>query len=293
MPDSVLSRILRFPVTRIIFAIAFTLAPVAIVQIPMQKWHLDKTWLGLPFAVLAALGAYAGYRLYVRVIERRAPAELSTPGALGELAGGVALGVLLFSATIGILAAVGAYKVSGTNSLAVLKLPLAVAIVSGVFEELMFRAILFRITEESLGSWLALGVSACLFGLVHLANPGHNVVGALSIIIEAGILLAGAYMFTRRLWICIGLHFAWNFTEAGIFGTDVSGRHIGGLLQSTLTGPAWLTGGAFGPEASVVAILLCLVAGVAFIVASVRRGHVVPPFWRRGTSEGAVGLAQE
>src|SRR5206468_8601734 len=138
-----------------------------------------------------------------------------------------------------------------------------------------FRGILFRIVEAGLGSWLGLLVSAAVFGLAHLANPGSNVIGAASIIIEAGILLAAAYMFTRRLWLPIGLHFAWNFTEAGIFGADVSGRHIGGLLRSTLTGPAWLTGGAFGPEASVVAVVLCLAVGVAFIVAAVRRGLVV------------------
>jgi membrane protease YdiL (CAAX protease family) len=277
MPGNVMSRILRFPVTRIIIAIGFTVAPVVVVQIPTMKWHLDKTWLGLPMAVVAALAAYAGYRTYVHLLERRTPAELALPGALAEVGGGVLLGVLLFSVTIGILAALGIYKVSGVNPVAVLTLPLAIAIVSGVFEELIFRGILFRIVEESLGSWVALLVSAVIFGLAHLATPGANFAGAASIIIEAGILLAAAYMFTRRLWICMGLHFAWNFTEAGVFGTDVSGRHVDGLLRSTLSGPTSLTGGTFGPEASVVAIVLCLATGIAFIVAAVRRGHVIAP----------------
>ena len=275
------SRILRFPLTRLILAVVFATAPVVLLQIPLTKWHLDHTWLVLPMGALAAVFSGAGYVAYVRLIEQRAPAELAFAGALGELGRGAIVGVLLFTTTIGILGAAGVYTVGGVNPISVLSYPLAGSIVSGVFEEILFRGILFRLVEESLGTWLALLVSAVVFGLAHLANPGSSVVGAASIIIEAGILLAGAYMLTRRLWMPIGLHFAWNFTEPGIFGADVSGHHVDGLLRSKLTGPAWLTGGTFGPEASVIAVALCLAASIAFIAAAVRRGHVVEPMWRR------------
>jgi hypothetical protein len=73
----------------------------------------------------------------------------------------------------------------------------------------------------------------------------------------------------------------WNFTEGGIFGASVSGGQAQGWLASRLQGPDLLTGGAFGPEASLVAVLVYLTAGVAFLVRAVRRGHVVAPFWAR------------
>jgi hypothetical protein len=97
--------------------------------------------------------------------------------------------------------------------------------------------------------------------------------------LEAGILLAAAYMLTRRLWLCMGLHFAWNFTQGGIFSAAVSGGASHGLLKATLVGPDWLTGGAFGPEASAVAVVVCTTAGLLLLVAADRKGHVIQPAW--------------
>lgn len=99
---------------------------------------------------------------------------------------------------------------------------------------------------------------------------------AAAISIEAGVLLAAAYMVTRRLWLCIGIHIAWNFTQGGIFSVAVSGGQSKGLLQSSMIGPEWLTGGAFGAEASVVALGVCFAAGIALLVLAVKRGNVVP-----------------
>jgi hypothetical protein len=98
------------------------------------------------------------------------------------------------------------------------------------------------------------------------------------------VLLAAAYAFTRRLWLPIGIHFAWNFTQGGVFGVAVSGNDIPGLLQGRLSGPVWLSGGAFGAEASVVAVVLCLAAGIFFIAKVVQQGQIVQPFWRRSSA---------
>jgi hypothetical protein len=61
----------------------------------------------------------------------------------------------------------------------------------------------------------------------------------------------------------------------------VSGNEIPGLLQGRLSGPEWLSGGAFGAEASVVAVVVCLAAGAFFIARAIQRGQIVQPFWRR------------
>jgi hypothetical protein len=95
-------------------------------------------------------------------------------------------------------------------------------------------------------------------------------------------MLAAAYCFSRSLWLPIGLHFAWNFTLGGIFGGAVSGGEATGLIRAPLspTAPDLVTGGAFGPEASIVALLVCVSAGVAFIVAARRRGMWRAPRFR-------------
>ena len=79
----------------------------------------------------------------------------------------------------------------------------------------------------------------------------------------------------------IGIHFAWNFTQGGIFGIAVSGQEVEGLFQSTLEGPALLTGGEFGAETSVIAIIICSGAGLFFLWKARKRGHFTEPFWVR------------
>src|SRR5262249_39839900 len=118
-----------------------------------------------------------------------------------------------------------------------------------------------------------------VFGLLHAANPGATVVSTVAIALEAGALLGMAYAASRSLWLPIGLHFGWNFTEGGLFGAAVSGGHSQGVINSTIAGPALVTGGLFGPEASVIAVAVCLFATVVLSVSAVRRGRWRP--WRR------------
>ena len=214
---------------------------------------------------------------YVRIVEKRAVTELSGPHASRELGAGVLLGALLLSLTVGVLGALGVYQVTGSNGWAAMLATVPGFILASVLEEVVMRGVIFRILEQWLGSWIALVLSAALFGLLHLLNPGTTLLNAASIMLEAGVLLAAAYMLTRRLWLCIGIHFAWNFTQGGIFSAAVSGGATNGLLQAKLVGPEWLTGGAFGVEASAVAVVVCASAGLLFLIAAKRRGNVVRP----------------
>ena len=152
----------------------------------------------------------------------------------------------------------------------------------GVSEEWMFRGVLFRSVETWFGSWAALVVSSLVFGLTHLMNAQGTIEGALFIAVEAGILLAAAFMLTRRLWLSIGFHMAWNYTQSAIFSGIVSGNDPQqGLIRSTVNGPDWLTGGSFGVESSVLALVTCTTTGVVMLVMATRRGRIVPPIWKR------------
>jgi hypothetical protein len=151
-----------------------------------------------------------------------------------------------------------------------------VAIISGVVEELMFRGVLFRIVEDGFGSLVALVISGALFGGLHITNPHATLVSSAAIAIEAGPLFGAAYMATRRLWVPIGLHFGWNFTEGGVYSTIVSGTTAHGVIKTTLVGPDLLTGGSFGPEASWVTVVVCSVLTAIFLIVAVRRGQWKP-----------------
>jgi membrane protease YdiL (CAAX protease family) len=221
------------------------------------------------------------YAAYVRWFERRPVTEFGREGALREWVVGAALGFGLISAVVGVIALLGGYRITGTNPASVLVPVLAMAIFSGVFEEIIARGLVFRLLEQWLGSWTALALSALLFGFLHIMNPNATVLAAAAISIEAGVLLGALYMLTRRLWMAIGLHMAWNFTQGGIYGVAVSGIEMQGLLFNTMQGPPLLTGGEFGAEASLPAVIICTTVGLWVLYLAHRKGHFIPASWHR------------
>ncbi|GAB3904299.1 CPBP family intramembrane glutamic endopeptidase [Microbispora bryophytorum] len=236
--------------------------------------------------VATAILALWFYSALVRRLEgRRRPEELSLSDARHGLVRGVLLGLGLFALTIAIIAMFGGYHVLGWGSFGGAVTTLGVMCSAAVTEELIFRGALFRILEEKTGTWGALAVSGLVFGGLHLFNRDATVWGALAIAIEAGLLFGAMFAATRSLWLPIGLHLGWNVAEGGIFGTTVSGTAGGpaSLLQASISGPPALTGGAFGPEASVIAILLCIVPTVLFLILAKRRGR----FYGRGARPAA------
>ena len=230
--------------------------------------------------LLLAGGALVGYYSFVRVVERRPVVELVSNGCLTEALAGAAIGFGLFGLVIGILFLLDIYSVNNVNVVTVVIPALMTALMAGVTEEILIRAVAFRILEGWLGSWLALGISAALFGLLHLPNPQATIVSSAAIALEAGVMLAAAYMVTRRVWLAIGIHVAWNFAQSGIFGVAASGVKGTGFMEGDLHGPPILSGGAFGPEASIVAVVVCLAAGLYLLRAAHNRGHILRPFWR-------------
>jgi len=217
-----------------------------------------------------------------RWIERRPDREFALPGAGRELGVGLLTGFLLFSAMTGIVALLGGFEVLGLRGQGALWATLAMAVTSGSFEEILFRGILLRHLEAMLGTWAALGITSLLFGAAHLTNPGATWFAAFAIAMEAGILLGAAYLVTRRLWLAAGIHAAWNFTQGWVFSVPVSGGEAPlGLLITRRVGSDWLTGGDFGLEASVVAMMVATAAGVLLLVRAARRGEIKPPMWQR------------
>jgi uncharacterized protein len=260
-----------------ILAAAYAGAQVAVVEIAKRVPAGLKDAV-LAGSVLAAAIVLIGiYVLLVRWLERRNAAELAPLRGAPLLLGGALLAFLMFCAVYGILWGLGCAQwrgFAGTGGVAGIA---AMAIVSGVGEELVFRGGVYRILEDSLGTGLALLLSGAFFGGMHLLNPDATPYAAAAIALEAGVLLGAVYAASRSLWLPIGLHIGWNFTEGGVFGAAVSGGSGGhGMLNVPLSGPEWLTGGAFGPEASVVTVGVCLAIALYFIARTVRKRRWVP-----------------
>ena len=135
-----------------------------------------------------------------------------------------------------------------------------------VGEEIIFRGVLFRWIDEKWGFWAAIIVSALLFGLIHITNPGGTLWSSVAIAIEAGLMLGAAYKWSGTLWLPIGIHWAWNFSQGNIFGFGVSGQDAGAsLFNARIEGSPWITGGSFGAEASVIAVVIGAAVSAWFI----------------------------
>ena len=219
---------------------------------------------GLVSACLMALGCYA---LAVRLGEGRGARELALrPAPLGLLSGAL-LGLVMMTVLMATLAATGAYQITVVGSAPAWR-PVGLALQAAVTEELWMRALLFRLLWRAFGPVPALAVVAAVFAALHLANPGATALAGATVAM-AGVMFCALYALTGRLWVPIGVHAAWNLAQGYLFGAAVSGGDLGGSITVSTAregAPTWLTGGAFGPEASVVALALVTAVTVGALV---------------------------
>lgn len=149
-----------------------------------------------------------------------------------------------------------------------------------LFEETLFRGFLFQRLVDGAGIWIAQLSLALLFAAGHWGNPGMQgateVVASLDLALGA-IMLGLAWLRTRSLALPVGLHLGWNWMQGHVLGFGVSGFDYVGWFQPVFSDrPQWLSGGEFGPESSVFAVLVDL--GVILLL------------WKwRGTVEPAAG----
>jgi len=213
------------------------------------------------------------YLFCVTKAEKREVTELYLPNSPASLGKGVLTGILFFSAVIGIMAALGAYKVTSFQvDWSKIVENLCIFWLVAVGEEVLFRGIIYRMISMRWNCISALIVSALIFGFSHITEPNSTVWSSVAIAVEAGLMLGAAYEYSGNLWMPIGIHWAWNFMEGPFFGTMVSGKDAGySVLTSELSGSDLITGGAFGPEASVIAFVLGLAVAIYFTAKALTR----------------------
>lgn len=264
------TRIWTHPAVRIVAGSVLMFAPLPVTMILASKL-VDKPYRVVWPQLLAALICFLVYRFFIRSTEKRELTEFGAQGAGREFAFGLLLGAALVGSVFTLLGLLGVYHVDGVNALSLgLLLPLAELVLVGLSEELLFRGIVFRITEKSLGSGWAIVISAILFALGHLPNEGVTVL-AIAALAAYSVMQAAIYMRTRRLWLCIANHIAWNYCVGQVFSTTVSGHGPeAGLLRGQLSGSELLTGGAFGVEGSLVTVVVISMVAAGLLLGARR-----------------------
>ena len=225
-------------------------------------------WMAALGQSTVTLGALiASYKLLTAVFERR------PLGSVGwafhsrwwrELLCGLLVGAAMLGVAVGLEWACGLarftfspHPVLGAGGVTFLLFGVAAA-----NEESIFRGYPFQRLIESITPVGAIALSSLLFGIVHLGNPHRTWISTLNTAL-VGVPFAIAYLRTRALWMPIGMHFIWNFLLGFFLGLPVSGLDLpGSVLTAQVRGPAWLTGGSYGPEGGLLAmaaILACIV----------------------------------
>jgi membrane protease YdiL (CAAX protease family) len=277
-------RMLDFSLTRIIIGIIVVCGIARIGQIVtgtlLGLTTLDMDIKNLLIGVVVAVLSILSYILLFRKYENRDVTEISSKGLGKNLIVGILLGVILQSLPIGVFYLKGKFPIVEINPEISLLLSLGIAFTAAIYEEIVFRGIVFRILQEKLGSYIALALSALIFGVLNLSNPNDSAILAFGLAVETGLLFGAAYIYSGNLWFPIAINFAWNFTQSGIFGTVMSGSSVGQSLFTTkIKGAAWLTGGHFGPEGSVQSIIICLAAIIVLLILSHKKYNILRPYW--------------
>ncbi|MBL7993906.1 CPBP family intramembrane metalloprotease [bacterium] len=216
------------------------------------------------FAIVAGLTAY----ILLRFLDKRKFVSIGlllNMRSFKELAWGLLIGFIMLTVAVGLMWVMGYEEISlAQNDSSYFLLGflgnILLYIAVGFNEEILFRGYIFQVFIEGTNKWIPLITLSLLFGVAHLGNPNVSPFGFANIVL-AGALLSLAYIQTKSLWLPIGIHIAWNFTQGYIWGLPVSGTTVVmPLTVSMETGPDMITGGSFGPEGGAMCTLVCAAA---------------------------------
>lgn len=265
-----IGKLLRFPITWMLAGAAAIILVQGLYLVLTER--VDGTG-SLFLTLLLGLAAILLYKLIMKYMAQRPIPELSGKHAAAEAVRGVITGAIFIAVSTLIIVMLGGYSfqwAAAADPGSILLTSIETALSAAIVEELVFRGLMLQAIQKLWGSWIALAVTSLTFGAFHLGNPGATLWSALAITLEAGVLLGAAFLWRRNLWFAMGLHFAWNALEGGL-GIPVSGLPADGLFIVKANGTAWLTGGEFGLEGSIVTVMLGLVIAIPMLIGAARK----------------------
>lgn len=229
--------------------------------------HEAARYLHAPVLTVVGTALVLGIYVLMRGFRKEWPAELRLRALIPHTLLGMLVGFVYMTLVVSTIVALGCATLSWQGfdwplQWQAFMMFLGVA----VGEEMIFRGVVFRMIDERCNTTVALIVSALLFGFIHLPNDGATWWSSLAIAIEAGLMLAVAYKWSGTLWLPIGIHWTWNYVQGNIYGVAVSGSYLGNsVMSASFSGPDIITGGAFGAEASIIAVILGVIITVVFL----------------------------
>ena len=206
--------------------------------------------------------------LWVKVVEKRKISSLglNKEGFFNKFIKGFGIGLLMFGLVTLLMYLMGVITLDqglkiGIKSLSGILIILPGWIIQSSTEEILSRGWLMHIVGAKHNPIIGFIVSSVAFGFLHILNPGVTILSIVNIIL-VGFMFGLYVIYTQDVWGACGIHAAWNFSQANIFGFNVSGLETAShsLLKFSSNGSSLLTGGQFGPEASVFSTVIMLLA---------------------------------
>ena len=253
------------------------LGVLAFTIIPAMTWYVlllnIPAYAAVPLSTIGAVAALYAFKKYLSWYVEDSE-SLSFRGKMRMMGIGWTVAAVNFLAIIVCLFLCGYYRIVTVEFDVASQLSwLSLFLLVGVVEEVVFRGILFRLITDKWNIAVGLTTSSLFFGLAHLGNPGATLWAALAIALASGWLFGMAYAYHQTIWVPIGMHWAWNYLEGGVFGCAVSGAPLDyqPLITPRINGPDILTGGAFGPEASIICVALGIVLSTVYTVLYIKK----------------------
>ena len=255
----------------ILFIIGSTILSLGLYTAPESDSYL----INIPIFLITAVVLLLLYNLLIRYVEANDACKIAPRKDISSIGNGLFIGFSYFIIVTITMSLCGYYHIKSIQfdwekQLFSFTLFFLVA----VSEEIFFRGILFRMINRRWNIWAALVISALIFGGLHIFNNNATLWSSIAIAIEAGSLLGAAYAYSKNIWLPIGIHWIWNYTQGNILGFPVSGEdNVTSIITPQISGPQWLTGGSFGAEASVISAVIGLLISLWFIRKTIQQGH--------------------
>ena len=195
---------------------------------------------------------------------------------IGFFLSGLMVGIIFITLMAAGMLEIQSISWSGTSLPPVLGLFiwfLGIGAAVGLTEEMAFRGYLLQNLQEGIGMTWAIIISCILYGVVHMSNPNSSLLSG-TLIAVIGFLRIFGWLRTGQLWLSMGMHAGWNFFQGPIFGFKVSGLKIESLIKHSLSGPKWLTGGVFGPEAGIIVLPVIILGLLVMYLWTINRENI-------------------
>ncbi|WP_440958579.1 lysostaphin resistance A-like protein [Oceanicaulis sp. LC35] len=244
----------------LLIGLGMALVRLALIPGLERLFVMDEAVVSVLRRVCMLMSFAGSFWLYLHFIVKRPASPLALRPVPLLIWGGLGSALIALS-MLGMLIT-GAYEVSGIRPLGPMANVALTLLAAAAFEEILFRGVIVPAVEEALGAYTALIAPSLLFSVLHFFNPNWAGWVSLATGLLLGVLWTLVYLITRNVWAATLNHALWNFTIvlSGLPLTGIEEWRDIAPLQSRYQGPDWLSGGAAGPEESVITLAVSVLA---------------------------------